>query len=76
MVIFHRIDRPLACNLQYLKEVRKGEERLKLNVLYPVGPPGTVLRAAFWGDFPCLCCLSWKKSHSRGLFQQGREEFL
>lgn len=40
MVIFHRADRPLACDLQ---EVGKGEERPKSNILHPVGPAGTAV---------------------------------
>lgn len=50
MVIFHQAYRPLACDMQGLKEVGKGEEKPTcVGALHPVGPA----RSPFQGGFPC-----------------------
>lgn len=49
--------RPLACNMQGLKEVGKGEEKPILSALCPDGPARSPLPRGF--SLPC--CLTWEK---------------
>lgn len=65
MVIFHQAYRPLAHNMQGLKEVGKGEEKPRLSALHSDGPA----RSPFPGGFPCLAVCHGEKGCKRDLSQ-------
>lgn len=71
-VMFHRADRPLACNLQCLKEVGKGEEKPSP----PHWPCWHSAGSSGVGSFSLsLLFVKGKKSHNRVLLNTVRRNF-